>query len=301
MRVQTLFTLAVLIQCNTGNAQWSVFRSVREELLPDDQRDINSQTVEKGQVIPKEIRVDWYGFTLKDDSNEIEDVYQYPVADPTLAPGDKIIKVRTRDVRDAPGIMRELRASPERGTAAVTISRLVAGQSKQVKISLHRANSLVLKSMLSESIKVRPPLLNYEKSDSWGGVSEFDFRVVAVADSGELIASGSFAPAIGESVRVQNAVFRGWKLPELAVGDKLDLSRREIDDDEAFQAMQQRILLMSGSSGVPKQSSEGGTGFLYEPKGIFFRSMRHIVGIGKKEKIKVDGKDLEVHVVINMK
>ena len=111
MRVHALLTLAVLLWCNIGNAQWSHFRSVREELLPHDQRGFNDQTVEKGKVVPTEIRVDCYGFTLNVDSNEIEDVYQYPFADPTLASGYKIIKVRTRNVRDAAGIIRELRAS----------------------------------------------------------------------------------------------------------------------------------------------------------------------------------------------
>jgi hypothetical protein len=301
MRFQIIVMLTVLGHCCVGNAQWSSFRSVREELLPDDQRDIDNQTVEKGKVVPKEIRVDWYGFTLEDDTNVVEDIFQYPVADPTLFPGDKIIKVRTRDVRNADEITRELRATPERGTIALTVSREVDGQLKPVKISLHRANSLILKGIFADSIRVCPPLLNTEKADSWGAVFDFGCRVVAIADNDERIFSGAFVPLDGKSTRVENLVFRGWRIPDLDVGDELDLAERASDNGEEFQILKQKILLQSGSSGVPKQSADGGAGFLYAPDRRQLRGIRHIVGISKPEKIKVDAKDLEVHVVINMK
>ncbi len=301
MRFQIIFMLTVLGHCCVGNAQWSSFRSVKEELLPDDQRDFNGQTVEKGKVVPKEIRVDWYGFTLEDDTNVVEDIFTYPVAEPTLFPGDKIIKVRTRDVRNAPEIVRELRATPERGTVALTVSREGDGQSKQVKISLHRANSLILKGILAGNIRVCPPLLNPEKPDSWGAVFDFECRVVAIADNGESIFSGLFIPLEGKSTRVENIVFRGWSIPDLDAGDELDLPTRATHNGEEFQVMKQRILFQSGSSGVPKQSADGGAGFLYDPDRRQLRGIRHIVGISKPEKIKIDAKDLEVHVVINMK
>ena len=105
--------LAAIFHCVNVHAQWSSFRPIDINVIPEDQRNMNEQTVVKGKIVPKEIRVDWYEFSLEGNTNEVKDLYQYPVADPTFAPGDRIVRIRTKDVGTAEEIMRELRATPD--------------------------------------------------------------------------------------------------------------------------------------------------------------------------------------------
>lgn len=316
MRVHAILTLAILLKCNTMNAQWSSFKAISREVIPEDQRNIDEQTLIKGKIAPKEIRVDWYGFTLDGDTNVIKDRFQYPVADPTVAAGDKIVSVRGKEVTNAAGIQKELRESPDKGTVFVQIVRTIEGKEKSVRLNLHRANSLVLHGILQGRIRARPPLLQSGDEGAWGETGGTSATVIAIADTGERILAGRV-----NEVKLENFIIRGWNTPESSdslrkknlpkkdwwngqnrkVGDSFGLPYAGKDKELKLHPQAAFIACGSGSSGHPKRDSKNGDGFLYDDSDRYYidRS-RLILGIGKNEVLTVDGKKLEVHVLVNM-
>lgn len=293
-----------LVHCVTVHAQWSSFKPVTIADLPNDQRAIDQQTVKDGNVVPKAIRVDWYGFQLKGMSNIVEHRFQYPVADPTLAPGDKITRVRTTAVTDAKSVTAALRASPDGSAVPIIVERENRGIVEPIKITLYRADSITLNALFNDSIRVRPPVPASDKPGTWGEVLDLSFSVVAIADDGEAIFRGYIKVPTFNSrgrdvdtfrrVDVTNAILRGWNVAGLDVGESADL--KEIQKADAHEA--QQFVLKSGSSGIPGQKTSGGNGFLSDRKKL---SEEFIIGIAPNETVQVDGKPLKVNVLINMK
>lgn len=315
MKLQTILMLSILIKCHTLSAQWSSFKAISREIIPEDQRNIDEQTLIKGKIAPKEIRVDWYGFTLVGDTNVIKDRFQYPVADPTLAAGDRIVSVRGKEVTNAAGIQKELRESPDKGTVFVQVVRTIEGEEKSVRLNLHRASSLVLHGILQGRIRARPPLLQSGDEGAWGETGGASATVIAIADTGERILAGRV-----NEVKLENFIIRGWNTPESSnslhknlpkknwwngqnrkVGDSFGLPYAGKDKELKLHPQAALIACGTGSSGHPKQDSKNGDGFLYDDSDRFYVDRnRLILGIGKNEVLNVDGKKLEVHVLVNM-
>lgn len=301
MLPQSIAVIIALLHCGIAGAQWSSFKPVTEELIPEDQRDISEQTVVKGKVVPKEIRVDWYGFTLDGDTNIVEDRFQYPVADPTLAPGDKIIMIRTTEVSNAAQIDSELRNSPTKSPISITVEREIDGDTKPVKISLHRAKSLILNGLLDRSIRVQPSKLRSSEVGAWGSVFRMYWQAAAMAENGEVICHGTIdIEGDNKHVSLQNIVLRGWDLQNSRIGQEVKVPLPGSDPQREPFPKAEAMALLSGSTGIPNEKSDGGTGFLLGSKNNQAASFGYWVGIGPREKLKLDGKDVEVHVLINM-
>jgi|GEM_PF-2023834 len=300
-------TIILLVQCTHATAQWSSFKPVTKELIPRDQREINQQTVAEGNVIPKEIRVDWYGFTMKNGTNVVQDRYQYPVSDPVLATGDKIVRVRTTDVTDADQVTKALRESPDTDSVSISVERILDGTTKLVKITLYRANSILLNRLLNDDVGIQPPVPLSGKPGVWGEASSLSFKLVTIADNGEGIFRGSIrVPELDErrrrsgsvrGVHVEHAVLRGWNVAGLSVGDPAELYRCATNPDHVVPAEVPRLVMGTGSSGIPKEKTKGGIGFL--SAGSIYKP-NLVIGIGENEILKVDGKDLQVNVLVNM-
>ena len=298
---QSLAVIIALLQCGIAGAQWSSFKPVTEELIPEDQRDISEQTVVKGKVVPKEIRVDWYGFTLDGDTNIVEDRFQYPVADPTLAPGDKIIMIRTTEVSNAAQIDSELRNSPTKSPISITVEREIDGDTKPVKISLHRAKSLILNGLLDRKISVQPPMLRSSKEGTWGGVIGLSWQPTGMAENGEIICHvGINNEQDARVIALTNIVLRGWDLQNSRIGQEVKVPLPGSDPQREPFPKAEAMALLSGSTGIPNEKSDGGIGFLNNRYQDPDRKAKYIIGIGSKETLKLDGKDLEVRVLINM-
>jgi membrane-associated protease RseP (regulator of RpoE activity) len=300
--------LAALLACDFAQAQWSSFRPVTIDLLPKDQRELDKQTVQDGKVVPKEIRVDWYGFRLKGTTNIIEYRYQYPVADPTLAPGDKIIRVRATEVSDSESVLTALRASPDGNGIPIIVERDNEGVVETAKITVYRANSLTLNGLFNERISVRPPIPASDKPGAWGEVERLSFKVVAISDDGEGIFRGyikvpifngkSREPVSSRDVELANTVLRGWNVAGLDVGEAATLKATQKAAENVTNNNAQQLVLKSGSNGMPGEKSNGGHGFLSRRIDL---SEDFIIGIAPNETVQVDGKPLKVNVLINMK
>jgi membrane-associated protease RseP (regulator of RpoE activity) len=299
--------LAALLTCDFAQAQWSSFRPVTIDLLPKDQRELDKQTVQDGKVVPKEIRVDWYGFQLRGTTNIVEHRYQYPVADPTLAPGDKIIRVRATEVSDAETVTAALRAAPDGNGIPIIVERQNGDVMEATKITLYRAHSITLNELFNGGISVRPPVPASDKPGAWGEVLDLSFSVVAISDDGEGIFRGYIkVPTFSREGRsattfrrvdVANAVLRGWNVAGLDVGESADFRPTQKAAENVTDNGAQQLALKSGSSGMPGGKTNGGHGFLSRRKNL---SEDFIIGIAPNETVQVDGKPLKVNVLINM-
>jgi hypothetical protein len=298
--------LAAIFHCVNVHAQWSSFRPIDINVIPEDQRNMNEQTVVKGKIVPKEIRVDWYGFSLEGNTNEVKDLYQYPVADPTFARRDRIVRIRTKDVGTAEEIMRELRATPDKGMIPVTVLRIIDGQKKNIRLALHRANSLILKGILDKSLSTGPPLLGDGNYGAWGEIERISAQATATADNGELVYTGSIEVGRRELIPLEHFVLRGWKQNNPFVGKSLNIPRYREDPDHETHPMAVELMNGTGSTGIPKKVADGGAGFVFDSRKRFrvdpsrFSQFNYIVGVGKNESLTVDDKTLEVHVLVNM-
>lgn len=305
MRVFILLTLAVLMPASVASAQWSSFKPVTLDVIPRDQRNIDEQTIVKGKVAPKEIRVDWYGFDLKNGTNEVLNRYQYPVADPTLASGDKITRIRAIDVTDERSITSALRAASDAVSMPIVVERKVDDKIITQRVTLYRANSLILNALLQKQLNAAPPIPNSNKPGVWGQASHLNFKVVAITDDGEGIFSGFIiVPKLdadgrysGKStdVRIENTVLRGWAVSGLEVGEQPRFASRPASQPQ--QKLAEQLVQKAGSSGIPGEKVVGGSGFLRRSRD---QAERFVIGIGANETVEVDGKKLKVNVIFNV-
>lgn len=268
--VSVLFV--TLFHCLTVHAQWSSFKPVTLDVLPKDQREIDQQTVEDGKVVPKEVRVDWYGFTLRGGTNIVEDRYQYPVADPTLAPGDKIILVRTTEVTDADSVNAALRATPATGAIPISVLRQIQDAEEEIKVTLYRGDSSILRELLAKKIAARPPFPESGKRGTWGEVRLLEVTLRAIDDNGQGIFDATFSIPRDDrlrksskgpgTVRAENVLLRGWNLAGLSVGDRVTVPPIGYNKGQKITAEVIDMALQTGSSGIPNKRVLGGGGFL---------------------------------------
>jgi hypothetical protein len=210
-------------------------------------------------------------------------------------------------VKDADSVTAALRATPDADAVPIVVERLTEGSVKTEKITLYRANSLVLSDLLKKKLSISPPFVQNDDAGVWGEARLLSFQLIAIADDGRGVFKGTInvveskgrtRKATGETVvRVENVLLRGWDVSGMNVGEFAKLNTLGNTEDYEPSDEARQLVLKSGSSGSPGQKTPGGIGFLYPETRV---KPRYIFAIGQNETVHVDGKKLKVSVLINM-
>lgn len=105
------------------------------------------------QRVPEEVWDSFYGFNVVGESTIVRDRFLYPVADPPLFTGDRIVSVKSRPVETREQLFKELNsfASAPISIKVERASRL--GKPRTLTIHLHRADSELLRQHLGQRIQ----------------------------------------------------------------------------------------------------------------------------------------------------
>ncbi|MBL8819943.1 MAG: hypothetical protein JNL58_28215 [Planctomyces sp.] len=207
---------------------WGSFKELSIELLPEDQRNIDSLTVKDGKATTKDVPIDFWGFTFKPDSLEVDEVFRYPIAEPPLMVGDRIIKVRSRAVDTSSTAIKILKSADSPIASAIVERTFPDGSVSQIRTRIHRANSIIFNRILKEELKPEPPRLKASGSWSWGYVDRLTITKIGTLDDGRDFYSVSAQELGKKPAQVILEGFQGERWEAIHAMDR-DESQRQDD------------------------------------------------------------------------